>query len=117
MHYLPLVNTKRVAFRHRVGDVYEKESDNALPCVGPVAWRAGRPFTRIGRAKRVGRPALQVTGLLTEDSPVAAYGNAFFVRRLSRHNSEEFQILSITCTGYQRYMPNTYFSLYRCFSG
>ncbi|HBN01105.1 MAG TPA: hypothetical protein DD383_00480 [Rikenellaceae bacterium] len=40
-----------------------------------VAWRAGRPFTRIGRAKRVGRHALQATVPLTEDSHVAASGN------------------------------------------
>ena len=34
----------------------------------PVAWRTWRPFTRIGRAKRVGRHALQATVPLTEDS-------------------------------------------------
>ena len=53
-----------------------KESDNALPCDGTVARRTWRPFTRTGRAKRVGRQGLRATVILTEDSPVAASGNA-----------------------------------------
>ena len=56
-------------------------------CIGTVAWRAGRPFTRIGRAKRVGRPALQATVLLTEDSNGQRPTTLCFVRKLSGHNS------------------------------
>ena len=70
MHFPPLIDTERVAFRHRAGDInsYENEgSDNDIPCVGTIAWRAWRPFTRIGRAKRVGRHALHAMVLLTED--------------------------------------------------
>ena len=86
MHFLPLVDTERVAFRHRVGDInsYENEgSDNALPCVGPAAWKAWRPFTRIGRAKRVGRHALQATGLLTNTVLWQPPATQCFLRSLS----------------------------------
>ena len=51
------------------------------PCIGPVDWRAGRPFTRTGRAKRVGSPALQSTGLLTEDSNVTTSYNAMLCKK------------------------------------
>ena len=86
MHFPPLVDTKRVAFRHREGDInsYENESDNASPCVVTVAWRTWLPFTRIGRAKRVGRHALLATGHLTEDSPVAVSGNAMLCKKTFR---------------------------------
>ena len=86
MHFMSLIDTKRVAFGHREGDInsYENESYNDSPCVGPVVWRAWRPFTRIGRAKRVGRHALQTTGLLTEDSPVAASSNAMLCKKTIR---------------------------------
>ena len=69
MHFLPLVDTECVAFGHREGDInsYEKESDNDLPCVGTVVWRAWRSFTRTGRVKRIGRHALHAMVLLTED--------------------------------------------------
>ena len=116
MYFLPLVDTRRVAFRHIESDTnvicniqmansYENESDKDLPCVGSVVWRAWRPFTRIGRAKRVGRHGLQATGHLTEDSHVAASGNAMLCMKTFRANSEGFQILCISCTGYRRYMP------------
>ena len=38
MYFIPLIDTERIAFRHREGDInsYEKESDNDLPCVGTV---------------------------------------------------------------------------------
>ena len=68
----------------RDNNFYEKESDNDLPCVGTVAWRVGRPFTRIGRAKRVGRPALQATVLLTEGSPVATPSKAMLCKKTFR---------------------------------
>ena len=71
MHFLPLVDTKRVAFRHREREILilmKNESDNALPCVGTVARRAWQPFTRTGRAKRVGRQVLRATVLLTGGS-------------------------------------------------
>ena len=83
MHFLPLVDTERVAFGHRVGDInsYENESDNDLPCVGTVAWRAWRN-TRFARPVRVkGRHGLQATVLLTEDSPVAASSNTMLCKK------------------------------------
>ena len=46
-----------------------------------VAWRTWRPFTRIGRAKRVGRHALQAMVLLTEDRHVASAGNAMLCKK------------------------------------
>ena len=65
MRYLSPVDAERIAFRHREWDInsYENELDNDLPCVGTIAWRTWRPFTRIGRAKRVGRHVLQATVL------------------------------------------------------
>ena len=86
MHFLPLVDTECVAFGHREGDInsYEKESDNDLPCVGTVVWRAWRPFTRAGRAKRVGRHVLQATVPLTEEIPVAASSNAMLCKKTFR---------------------------------
>ena len=68
MRYLPLIDIEHVAFRHGVGDTNSHKNEAILPCVGAVAWRTWRPFTRIGRAKRVGRHALQATVPLTEDS-------------------------------------------------
>ena len=86
MHFLPLVGTERVAFGHKEGDInsYENESDKDLPCVGTVVWRAWRPFTRTGRAKRVGRHALRATVPLTEDIHVAASGNAMLCKKTFR---------------------------------
>ena len=86
MYFIPLIDTERIAFRHREGDInsYEKESDNDLPCVGTVARRTWRPFTRIRRAKRVGRQVLRATVLLTEDSPVAASSNAMLCKKTIR---------------------------------
>ena len=57
MHFMSLIDTKRVAFGHREGDInsYENESDKDLPCVG--------------------RHALRATGLLTEDIHVTASSN------------------------------------------
>ena len=70
MHFPPLIDTERVAFRHRAGDInsYENEgSDNDIPCVGTIAWRAWRPM-RFARPVRVkGRHALHAMVLLTED--------------------------------------------------
>ena len=54
------------------------------PCIGTVAWRVGRPFTRIGRAKRVGRPAFQATVLLTEGSPVATPSKTMLCKKTFR---------------------------------
>ena len=76
MHYLPLIDTERVAFSHRVSDTNSHENEAIYLALEAVAWRTWLPFTRIGRAKRVGRHALQATVLLTEDSPMAATGNA-----------------------------------------
>ena len=86
MHFMSLIDTKRVAFGHREGDInsYENESDNDLPCVGTVVWRAWRPFTRTGRAKRVGRHVLQATVPLTEEIPVAASSNAMLCKKTFR---------------------------------
>ena len=64
------------------------------PCIGTVAWRAGRPFTRIGRAKRVGRPALQATEFLTEESHVAASSNAKLCKKTIRAQLRGGQIIS-----------------------
>ena len=83
MHFPPLVGIECVAFGHREGDInsYENESDNDLPCVGPVARRTWRSFTRTGRAKRVGRHVLQATVPLTEEIPVAASSNAMLCKK------------------------------------
>ena len=53
-----------------------KESDSALLVGGTVVGRICRPFTRTGREKRGGHKFPRATVLLTEDSPVAASGNA-----------------------------------------
>ena len=68
MYYLPLADAEHVAFSHRVSDPNSHENEAIYLALDPVAWRTWRPFTRLGRAKRVGRHALQATGALTEDS-------------------------------------------------
>ena len=111
MYFPPLIDTKCVAFRHRedVINSYENErSYNDLPCVGTAAWRTWRPFTRIGRAKRVGRHVLQATVLLTEDIHVAASNNAMLCKNF-QHNSKVFQIFVFSVQAIKDICLNTYF--------
>ena len=68
MHYLSLIDVEHVAFRLGVGDTTSHENEAIYLALAIVAWRTWRPFTRLGRAKRVGRHALHATVPLTEDS-------------------------------------------------
>ena len=81
MLYLPLVNTGHVAYSHGVGDTNSHEIEAIYLALAAVAWRTWRPFTRIGRAKRVGRHVLQATVPLTEDIHVTASTNAMLCKK------------------------------------
>ena len=81
MHYPPLVNTEHIAFGHRVSDTNSHENEAFCLALAAVAWRTWRPFTRIGRAKRVGRHVLQATVPLTEDIHVTASTNAMLCKK------------------------------------
>ena len=54
MYYPQLADAEHVAFSHRVSDTTSHENEAIYLALPAVAWRTWRPFTRIGRAKRVG---------------------------------------------------------------
>ena len=86
MYFIPLIDTERIAFRHREGDInsYEKESDNDLPCVGTVVLRDLRTFPPAKRAKSAGPPIPPTKVILTENKPVAASSNAMLCKKTIR---------------------------------
>ena len=81
---------------------------------GTAARRTWRPFTRIGRAKRVGLHVLQATMLpyrkslpyrRSPNSTVAASCNAMLLKKSFRAQLRGVSDICISCAGYQRYMP------------
>ena len=80
MHYLSLVNTEHVAYSHRVSDTNSYGNEVIYLALAAVARRTWRPFTRFGRAKRVGRHVLLAMVLLIEERHVAASDNAMICK-------------------------------------